>query len=322
MTGPGSVMLLAWIGAWTGLPIALAAWALIRRSGRLRLAWATLGLLLVGYGLGVWAFLVEPNLLVVRTVTIQSRTWTGPPVRLGLISDTHVAAPHVDPARITQVVARMNAQNPDVVLLLGDYAGGHESAATRAAPERSEILRGVAAFQGLKPRLGVYAVLGNHDWWYDGGATEQALARAGAQVLENHAMRVDRPEGAFWVAGLADLDSKDATPSYPKALAGVPTDEPVVVMTHWPDPFARAPDRVALTVAGHTHCGQVNLPLLGRLVHASRAARQWGCGAYVDQGRNLFVTGGVGVSILPVRFRAPPEIVVVTLKSRSDPVDR
>lgn len=315
MTGH-SIILLAWIGAVTGLPIAFAAWALIRRSGRLRLAWAAAGLLLVAYGLGGWAFLIEPNLLVVRTVTIESRTWTGPPVRLGLISGTHVAAPHVDPARIARVAARMNAQNPDVVLLLGDYAGGHEPAALRAAPERSEILRGVAAFKGLNPRLGVYAVLGNHDWWYDGGATEQALALAGAQVLENRAVRVDRPEGAFWVAGLADLDSKQATPSYPTALAGVPTSEPVVVMTHGPDPFAQAPGRVALTVAGHTHCGQVNLPVFGRLVHASHASRQWGCGAYADQGRNLFVTGGVGVSILPVRFRAPPEIVVVTLKGR------
>ena len=313
MTGR-SLVLLAWIGAVIGLPIALTAWALLRRSGRLRLAWATTGLLLVAWSLGVWAFLIEPNLLVVRTVTIESRTWTGPPVRLGLISDTHVAAPHVDPARVARVAARMNAQNPDLVLLLGDYAGGHEAAAIRAAPARSEVLRGVAAFKGLRPRLGVYAVLGNHDWWYDGGATERALARAGARVLENQALRVDRPEGAFWVAGLADLDSKRAAPSYPQALSGVPTSEPVVVMTHWPDPFAQAPDRVALTVAGHTHCGQVNLPVLGRLVHASHASRQWGCGAYVDHGRNLFVTGGVGVSILPVRFRAPPEIVIVTLK--------
>ena len=314
MTGPGSVMLVAWIGAVTGLPIALTAWALIRRSGRLRLAWAAVGLLLVGYGLGVWTFLVEPNRLVVREVTIQSATWRGPPVRLGLISDTHVAAPHVDPERVSRVVARMNGLHPDAVLLLGDYAGGHEPAAVRAAPTRSEILRGVAAFGGLKSPLGTYAVLGNHDWWYDGPATEQALRAAGALVLENQAVEIRRPGGAFWLAGLADLESRRATPSYDRALAGVPWDQPVVVMTHWPDPFAKAPDRVALTVAGHTHCGQVNLPVVGRLVHASRAARQWGCGAYVDRGRHLFVTGGVGVSILPVRFRAPPEIVVVTLK--------
>jgi predicted MPP superfamily phosphohydrolase len=315
MAGPGGVLLLAWIGAFAGPLIILTAWALVRRSGRLRLAWTLAGLALVAYGLGVWAFLIEPRLLVVRQVTIESPAWRGPPVRLGLISDTHVAAPHVDPARVARVVARMNAQHPDAVLLLGDYAGGHEPAATRAVPARSEILRGVAAFKGLRARLGVYAVLGNHDWWYDGPAIERALAASGAVVLENRAVLAPRPEGAFWIAGLADLDSFRAEPSYPRALAGVPPAAPVVVMSHWPDPFAQAPDRVALTVAGHTHCGQVNLPVLGRLIHASRAARRWGCGAYVDRGRHLFVTGGLGVSILPVRFRAPPEIVIVTLRA-------
>jgi predicted MPP superfamily phosphohydrolase len=253
MSGSGGVLLLAWIGAFAGPVIILTAWALLRRSGRLRLAWGVSAAALFVYGLAVWGFLIEPRLLVVRQVTIESSSWRGPPVRLGLISDTHVAAPHVDPARVVRVVARMNAQHPDVVLLLGDYAGGHEPAMTRAHPQRSEILSRIAAFKGLTPRLGVYAVLGNHDWWYDGGATEGALARAGALVLENHAVPVDRPEGVFWVAGLADLDSRQAIPSYPEALAGVPPTDPVVVMTHWPDPFAQAPDRVALTVAGHTH---------------------------------------------------------------------
>jgi predicted MPP superfamily phosphohydrolase len=314
MASSGGVLTLAWIGAFAGPAIILTAWALLRRSGRSRLAWILGGLLLTAYGLAVWAFLIEPRLLVVRHLTIESAAWRGPPVRLGLISDTHVAAPHVDPARVARVVARMNGEHPDAVLLLGDYAGGHEPAATRAHPERSEILRGVAAFKELRARLGVYAVLGNHDWWYDGPATERALTAAGATVLENRAVLARRPEGAFWIAGLADLDSFRAEPSYAQALAGVPASEPVVVMSHWPDPFAEAPDRVALTVAGHTHCGQVNLPVLGRLVHASRAARRWGCGAYVDRGRRLFVTGGIGVSILPVRFRAPPEIVIVTLR--------
>lgn len=314
MAGPGGILLLAWIGAFAGPLIILTAWALLRRSGRLRLAWTLAGLALVAYGLGVWTFLVEPRLLVVREVTIESSAWRGPPVRLGLISDTHAGAPHVDPARVARVMARMNAQHPDAVLLLGDYAGGHEPAATRAAPERSEILRGVAAFQGLRARLGVYAVLGNHDWWYDGPAIERALTASGVPVLENRAVLVPRPDGAFWIGGLADLDSFRAEPSYAQALAGVPANAPVVVMSHWPDPFAEAPDRVALTVAGHTHCGQVDLPVLGRLVHASQAARRWGCGGYVERGRHLFVTGGVGVSILPVRFRAPPEIVVVTLR--------
>jgi predicted MPP superfamily phosphohydrolase len=91
----------------------------------------------------------------------------------------------------------------------------------------------------------------------------------------------------------------------------------VIVLTHWPDPWRRVPPRVALTLAGHTHCGQVNLPFLGRLVAASPGSRRWSCGLYEDGGRKLFVTGGLGVSILPVRFRAPPEIVILTLSGPS-----
>lgn len=210
-------------------------------------------------------------------------------------------------------MARLNRERPDVVLFLGDYAGGHEPAALRATPDRSAVLRGAAALGQARAPLGRLAVLGNHDWWYDGPALETQLRDANIRVLENQAVRVARAGGAFWIAGLADLESKRTQPSAQAALSSVPAGEPVILLTHWPDPFATVPPRVALTLAGHTHCGQVNLPFVGRLVHASRASKRWGCGLYDEGGRKLFVTAGLGVSILPVRFRAPPEVAVVTL---------
>lgn len=313
MAGPGLILTLAKVAAVLApIVVAVICW-LAWRSRRRRLAISLALIGLAGWGLGVWAFLIEPSNLVVREVAIRSATWTGPPLRIGVISDTHVAAPHTDVARIERVVARMNAERPDVVVLLGDYAGGHEPAGLRARPEQSEILRGVTAFGGLDAPLGVVGVLGNHDSWYDEAAIATALRSAGVKVVENRAVAIDRPGGAFWIAGIADLDSKRIRPSVPQALSAVPANAPVVVITHWPEPFAEVPSRVALTLAGHTHCGQVNLPIFGRLVHASHASRRWGCGVYDDAGRTLFVTSGVGVSILPVRFRAPPEIAIVTL---------
>jgi len=89
----------------------------------------------------------------------------------------------------------------------------------------------------------------------------------------------------------------------------------VVVMSHWPDAFATAPDRVAITFAGHSHCGQVNLPVFGRLMHASPGSEKWPCGLYSKGQGRLYVSGGVGVSIVPVRFNQPPEIAVVTLRA-------
>jgi predicted MPP superfamily phosphohydrolase len=307
----GSLMLLAWAGAIVG---PFAAWWLWRRRG-----WAARvasGLLVLGWVLGVWAFLVEPETLVVRHVTVASPAWRGPPLRIGVLSDTHVGAPHVTPERVGRVVAQLNRERPDIIVFLGDYAGGHEPAAVRAQPDRSVILRGVAALAGAQAPQGRFAVLGNHDWWFDGPAVRAALQRIGVPVLENSAVRIARPGGAYWIAGLADLESRRARPSAEQALAGVPAGEPVILLTHWPDPFPSVPPRVALTLAGHTHCGQVNLPLLGRLVHASHGSARWPCGRYDDGGRQLYVTGGLGTSILPVRFRAPPEIVIVTLTGR------
>jgi predicted MPP superfamily phosphohydrolase len=101
--------------------------------------------------------------------------------------------------------------------------------------------------------------------------------------------------------------------SIPRALARVPADEPVLLLTHNPDVFPDVPPRVALTLAGHTHGGQVALPILGRPVVPSRYGQRYAYGLVVEGGRALFVSPGIGTSLLPVRFRVPPEISMVTL---------
>lgn len=315
--GPGRALTLAWLGAGLGPVAAWLAWRWLAPSVRRSLAARTaLALFVLAYLLGVWTVLIEPKTLAVREVAVASSQWRGAPLRIGVISDIHVGA-HVTPGRVRRTMARLSHENPDLVVFLGDYAGGHEPAATRAHPNRSAVLTGAAALGEARAALGRVAVLGNHDWWYDGPALEAQLRRAGVHVLENQALRIDRPGGPFWVAGLADLESKRTQPSAELALAAVPAGAPVILITHWPDPFPTVPRRVALTLAGHTHCGQVNLPFLGRLVHASHGAKRWGCGLYDEGGRKLFVTSGLGVSILPVRFRAPPEIAMVTLKGQT-----
>ncbi|MGV9008418.1 metallophosphoesterase [Brevundimonas sp.] len=319
MAGPGMVLVMAWVAVAIGPVVCILIVRRLLRGRRIFLAWSLAALVSLGWILGVWAFLIEPATLTVRHVTVESAHWQGPPLRIGIISDTHVAAPHTDVARIERLVARMNRERPDVIMLLGDYAGGHEPAEQRARPEQSEILAGVEAFRGLSAPLGVHAVLGNHDSWYDDAAISAALTRSGATVLDNHAERIRRPTGAFWIAGLADMHSPREPPLVSATLRQVTDEAPVIVLTHWPDPFLEVPDGVALTLAGHTHCGQVNLPVFGRLVHASKMSERWSCGLDDEGGRKLFVTGGVGVSILPVRFRAPPEIVILTLRAAARP---
>ncbi|HEV2862966.1 MAG TPA: metallophosphoesterase [Pyrinomonadaceae bacterium] len=260
--------------------------------------------------LAVWAFLVEPALLVVNREELSlGRT---PPALRGLkvaaVSDIHAGSPHVDIEKINRLVEETNRLQPDIVVLLGDYviqdvAGGHfiEPEATAECLSR------------LRAPLGVFAVLGNHDWWLDGERVRRALTNVGIRVLENDAARVTRDGRPLWIAGLADLWTR--SPDARKTLAAVndPDDAPVILLTHNPDVFPDVPARVSLTLAGHTHGGQVNLPLLGRPVVPSRFEQLYAYGHVVEGGRHLFVTSGVGTSILPVRFRVPPEITLLTI---------
>jgi predicted MPP superfamily phosphohydrolase len=311
------VLLLAWTGviAWPAL-LLLALWRGLRKGrGPGVFGWSFILLVTVFWGLGIRAFLWEPQTLIVRRVEVISRTWSGPPLRIGVISDTHMGAPHMSVGRLNGIVRQMNAERPDIVALLGDYAGRHEPAELRNKGERSQVMSGLPPLGNLDAPLGVYAVLGNHDWWFDGEAIEQGLRSENIFVLENTRIRVQRPGGAFWIAGLADYDSKRTRPSYSDTLGDFEGEEPVLALSHWPDVFAAAPDRVALTIAAHSHCGQVNLPFLGRLIHASAGSEKWPCGLYEERGRKLYVTGGVGVSIIPVRFLQPPEIAVITLRA-------
>jgi len=314
-----TILLLAWAGAigWPAL-LLFGLWRGVKKGrGPKLFGWTLILLVTALWGLGIRAFLWEPETLVIRRVEIVSRAWSGPPLRIGVISDTHMGAPHMSVARLNGIVRDMNMERPDIVVLLGDFAGDHLPAAQRSKGDRARVMSGLPPLGGLEAPLGVYAVLGNHDWWYDGEAIEKGLAAAGIRVLENSRARVERPGGVFWVAGLADYDSERTKPSYSDTLGDLEGDDPVVALSHWPDVFAAAPDRVALTLAAHSHCGQVNLPVFGRLIHASAGSEKWQCGLYDVRGRKLYVTAGVGVSILPVRFLQPPEIAVVTLRSAS-----
>jgi predicted MPP superfamily phosphohydrolase len=319
------IVWLAWIGAiaWPAL-LGFALWRGLKRGrGPGMIGWSLIGVVSLAWFLGMWAVMWEPQQLMIRRVEATSAAWSGAPLRIGVISDTHTDGPQVGVARLNRIIDAMNAEQPDIVVLLGDFVDGHKLLAERGEGEQREIAEGLAAFSRLKAPLGVHAVLGNHDWWYDGPTVEAQLKLAAVNVMENDRVRISREGGAFWIGGLADYDSERTQPSYGVTLGpqvdeepAVPMDEPVIVMSHWPDAFAVAPDRVALTLAGHSHCGQVNLPFLGRPVAVSEGSRRWPCGLYEERGRRLYVSGGVGVSVMPVRFGQPPEIAVVTLRAQ------
>jgi predicted MPP superfamily phosphohydrolase len=253
-------------------------------------------------------------MLVVRRVEIVSEDWRGAPLNIGVIADTHVGGPHVDVARVGRVVRRMNALRPDLVVLLGDYAGGHAAEAERSARDQNQVLSGVATFAALNAPLGVVSVLGNHDSWYNRTSITRALEEAGVAPLWNRNVEIAREGGDFVVAGLADFDTGD--PDFALALDGAEGRDTIVI-SHSPDPFAAMPDGPALMIAAHSHCGQVTIPFLGRPVLPIRN-RAYACGLVRERDRVLYVTGGIGTSIVPVRFLNPPEIVIISIRSAED----
>ena len=281
------------------------------------------------FGLSGYA-VAEPRQLAVRRYRIAPPNWPdGLELKIALVADLHVCEPWMNVARVERIVERTNALKPDCTLLLGDYLPGKRL--LRFA--RTIPAQGWAQALGqLRAPLGVHAVLGNHDWTDDAGAQARgqgptgarlALEAAGIPVYENDAVRLQKGGRPFWIAGLGDQGALIRWhPVYgwvaygvhdlPSTMAKITDDAPVILMAHEPDIFPRVPDRVALTVSGHTHGGQVRVPGMRRFM-PSQYGNRYRYGHVVESGRNLLVSGGLGCSAVPVRFGMPPEIVIVEL---------
>lgn len=222
--------------------------------------------------------------------------WTGAPLRLVQLSDVHMGPPDMPATRVAAIVAQVDALHPDLVALTGDYHGG--KLIDGAAGNLDDAVR---PFRRLRSRYGTFAVRGNHDepYW-----SPRVLPRYAMTYLQNsHA-----DAGPVIVAGVDDLST--GHPDIAAALRGA-TGKPVIMLMHEPDGFAGVPPAVALTLAGHTHGGQVRLPLIGTPLTNTRLG--YVRGRYVVGGRTLIVSSGLGTTALPIRLGVPPEIVVVTL---------
>jgi len=253
----------------------------------------------------IWSFFIEPNMLAVRTLNLQVQGLKG--LKVVFVGDFHIKP--YQKKRLSYIVKKINEQRPDLILSIGDFVSGHH-------PKQSLPIEDIAKeFSKLKPKYGFYAVLGNHDWWQGGERIEKVLEKNGIIVLGNENKVINIKGKKLYIAGVEDITTRNI--DLVKALKNV--QSPSILLTHSPDvfPFVADPGsskitgQVDLTLAGHTHGGQVNIPFIGSLIVPSDYGQKYAQGLIKENGKAMFVTKGIGTSILPIRFNCIPEIVVI-----------
>jgi uncharacterized protein len=243
---------------------------------------------------------------IVRTASVRVAKWPAgvAPIKVLLVSDIHVSGPDMPPERVIRVARRLNALKPDLVLIAGDLIS-----AKRLATHHYSVAEAVAPLKTFKAPLGVIVALGNHDQWTNPVAFQRELINAKLTPLLNEAVK----RGPLVIGGVDDAFSNHADlPQTYRAMAryqGVP-----IIVTHDPDVVADLPERVAAVFAGHTHCGQITKPWSGEPVaNVSRFGMRFQCGDIRDGRQRLFVTAGLGTSVIWLRYGAPPDAWLVTL---------
>lgn len=286
-----------------------------RRAGRfLALAVVGVGLLALFY-----AFAVEPYSVEVVQVEVPLR---GLPSTLDGLTIVHLSDPHLHlrpgVANLARAVEIAREVNPDLVLLTGDFVSSRPA----------DLDRGLEALSSLRARYGVFAVLGNHDVRTDSAWVAADLSRSGIRVLRDEGVPLEIHGTRLWLLGVEDtgyvsrsLDPLRATwqrkvETFAALLAGIPEDELRLLLVHNPDFSEILPEgRVDLVLAGHTHGGQVRLPLLGALWIPSAFGQRFAGGLVKGERTTVYVTRGLGTITLPVRFLCRPEITVLRLRA-------
>ncbi len=244
-----------------------------------------------------WGIFVEPNLISVKKITLKSKGIKN--LRIAFVSDFHLSK--FSKTRLNRIINKINSYNPDIVLSGGDYVIMHR------ADVSMDMEYAANQLSKVKTKYGVYSVMGNHDYFKDNKYIKSALTSHGIKVLENSNVKIDTDNGALYLAGISDMQT--TIYDLDKALRG--TTPPIILLSHSPDIAPLARNRVNLVLSGHTHGGQVRIPFFGAIVVPSKYGKRYETGFKENL---IYISKGLGTSILRLRFNCPPEITIVDFK--------
>jgi len=251
-------------------------------------------------GIGLYAFLVEPNMVRTRKITvfIPDLPPSAEGLRVAHISDLHLRRIGDRERAVLKIVKE---DPPDLIALTGDLVSDRR--------HREECL---TYLSNLTARLGVWAVQGNWEYYtgWTGSALRGDLEAVGIRLLINDAEPIDLDGSRIWIAGTDDPSL--GADRVPEALKGTEGGF-IILLAHSPEIVNRLPEGVQLVLSGHTHGGQIRLPLVGA-PWARWAGGGYVSGLYRRAGTAVYVTNGVGTTAVPARFLCPPEVAYITLR--------
>ncbi len=298
------------------------------RRRRAQIVGALLLFVVLFFSCLAYAYFIEPYRLVVNQSTLTIKGWNPAfdGLKIVMIGDVHGGSNGVDEEKLRLVVERTNEQNADLVMLLGDYvAQAHGDKPLRQRNLRMPIDAIANGLSGIKATYGVYAVLGNHDGWYGDDKVAAEFTRVGYKVLQNEVAVIDKNGQHLRLLGFKDHlelnKTWQQTSNDGKRLLAPTGDGDIIALEHSPDILPVITGELSISpslkliLAAHTHGGQVWFPILERPIVPSIFGQKYAYGHVKQNDVDMFVTSGVGMSVLPIRFMVPPEIAVLTIRS-------
>ena len=230
-------------------------------------------------------------------------------LKIGVMADFHAGA-FTTREDILQAISIINNEKPDLIALLGDYVDGAYSHSPKNVEKGSYVFD---TLQRLKAPLGIYAVLGNHDHWTDASLVRKKLSKLPLVTLTNQGISLGNG------LALAGVDDFWEGPSDPfKAIRNISPESVIIMLSHNPDVNLqlKGDERVKLVMSGHTHGGQIRIPIINRALWVPCSRKYRGPSGLIRETghRWTFITKGVGTFFVPVRLACPPDIGILRLR--------